>query len=240
MGLPWWLSGKEPACQSRTCGFDPWVRKILWRGKWQATSVFLPGKSHGQRNLVGYSPWGGKRVGHDLTNNNNFCTMYLCSHMWQFPQGGLLEGKESTKWKNTCFLINTAKFSLKESVRFICSPSVCESMCFLAASLQRILSIISTCVNLMGTKIFSLLISVPFDYMKLSLASVWQTWNLPYTPISKHCPGFPNKSNFSQGYHKSQSTSGQIRKRGFFPKTCYFYLLEKCYNTSIIRHFIPV
>ena len=39
-------------------GFDPWVGKILWRRKWQSTPVLLPGKSHGQRSLVGYSPWG--------------------------------------------------------------------------------------------------------------------------------------------------------------------------------------
>ena len=42
-----------------------WVGKILWRRKWQSTPVFLPGKSHGQRSLVGYSPWGCK-VRHDL------------------------------------------------------------------------------------------------------------------------------------------------------------------------------
>ena len=41
-------------------GFDPWVRKIPWRRKWQPTPVFLPGDSHGQRSLVGYSPWGHK------------------------------------------------------------------------------------------------------------------------------------------------------------------------------------
>ena len=41
----------------RRCGFDPWVRKIAWRRKWQPTPVFLPGKFHGQRSLVGYSPW---------------------------------------------------------------------------------------------------------------------------------------------------------------------------------------
>ena len=34
----------------------PWVGKILWRGKWQRTPVFLPGKSHAQRSLAGYSP----------------------------------------------------------------------------------------------------------------------------------------------------------------------------------------
>ena len=37
---------------------DTWVRKIPWRKKWQPTPLFLPGKSHRQRNLVGYSQWG--------------------------------------------------------------------------------------------------------------------------------------------------------------------------------------
>ena len=37
-----------------------------WRTKWQPTPVFLPGKSHEQRSLASYSPWGCKRVGHDL------------------------------------------------------------------------------------------------------------------------------------------------------------------------------
>ena len=59
-GLPRWLSGKESPCQSRRCRFDPWVRKISWRRKWQPTPVFLPGESPGQRSLAGYSPWGHK------------------------------------------------------------------------------------------------------------------------------------------------------------------------------------
>ena len=33
-----------------------WIRKIPWRRKWQLTSVFMPGKSHGLRSLVSYSP----------------------------------------------------------------------------------------------------------------------------------------------------------------------------------------
>ena len=41
-------------------GFSPWVRKILWRRKWQPTPVFLPGKSHQWRSLLGYSLWGPK------------------------------------------------------------------------------------------------------------------------------------------------------------------------------------
>ena len=40
--------------------FDLWVGKIRWRRKWQSTPVLLPGKSHGQRSLLGYSPWGRK------------------------------------------------------------------------------------------------------------------------------------------------------------------------------------
>ena len=48
--LPWWLSDKVTTCQSRRLRFSPWVRKILWRRKWQPTPVFLPGKPHGQRS----------------------------------------------------------------------------------------------------------------------------------------------------------------------------------------------
>ena len=58
-----WLCGKEYACHCRRCKrcrFDPWVRKIPWRRKWQPTPVFLPGKFHGQRSLAGYSPWSHK------------------------------------------------------------------------------------------------------------------------------------------------------------------------------------
>ena len=62
-GFPGSSSGKEPACQCRRLerrGFNPWVRKIPWRRKWQPAPVFLPGKSHGQRSLAGYSTWGCK------------------------------------------------------------------------------------------------------------------------------------------------------------------------------------
>ena len=57
----------KPACQCRRHrrrGFNPWVRKIPGRRKWQPTSLFLPRKSYGQRRLEGYSPWG-HRVRHD-------------------------------------------------------------------------------------------------------------------------------------------------------------------------------
>ena len=66
MGFPGGTSGKKPACQCRRQKrprFDPWVGKIYWRWAWQPTPVFLPGESHGQRSLMGYSPWAGKESG---------------------------------------------------------------------------------------------------------------------------------------------------------------------------------
>ena len=44
--------------QCRRPGVNPWVGTIPWRREWQPTPVFLPGESHGQRSLAGYSPWG--------------------------------------------------------------------------------------------------------------------------------------------------------------------------------------
>ena len=57
--------GKDSACQCRRPGFNPWVEKIPWGKEWLPTPIFLPVKFHGQRSLVGYSPWGHK--GSDMT-----------------------------------------------------------------------------------------------------------------------------------------------------------------------------
>ena len=55
MDFPGGASGNEPACQRRRIQntFDPWVKKIPWRRAWEPTLVFLPGESHGWRNLTG-------------------------------------------------------------------------------------------------------------------------------------------------------------------------------------------
>ena len=49
---------------------DSWVGKIPWRRKWQSTPALLPGKSHGWRSLIGYSPWGCKES--DTTERPHF------------------------------------------------------------------------------------------------------------------------------------------------------------------------
>ena len=60
--FPGGSDSKESPCQCRRHGFDPWVRKIPWRRKWQPTPGFLYGEPPGQRSLASYSPWGRKRV----------------------------------------------------------------------------------------------------------------------------------------------------------------------------------
>ena len=85
-GLPRWLSDKESACQCRRVkrhGFNPWVRKIPWRRKWQPTPALLPGNLHAQKSLVGYRPWSLKRVRHDLATQpqNNYEMAFKSSEL---------------------------------------------------------------------------------------------------------------------------------------------------------------
>ena len=69
-------SKKKKKLQCRRSGFhDPWVWKIPWSREWQHTQVFLPGKFHGQRSLVGYSPWGRKES--DMTERLTHTYVYL-------------------------------------------------------------------------------------------------------------------------------------------------------------------
>ena len=70
------MAKKEFTCQCRKCKrhrFNPWVGKIPWRRKWQPIPVFLPGEFHGQRSLVGCSPWA-HRVAHQACVRARVCT----------------------------------------------------------------------------------------------------------------------------------------------------------------------
>ena len=67
--------------QCRRPRFSLWVGKIRWRRKWQPTPVSLPGESHGQRSLAGYSPWGWKKSDTTewLTLSISFCSFHPSS-----------------------------------------------------------------------------------------------------------------------------------------------------------------
>ena len=96
-GLPRWYSSKESACQGRTLRFDPSVGKIPWSRKWQATPAFLPGKSHGQRSPVDYSPWGHK----ELDTAEHACTHTKCMYNKMIRRSLKLRAKENRhydKW----------------------------------------------------------------------------------------------------------------------------------------------
>ena len=73
--------GKESTSNAGDClpcrrpGFSLWFGKTPWRREWQLTSVFLPGKFHGQRSSVGYSPWGRK----ELDKTERLTLLYLFS-----------------------------------------------------------------------------------------------------------------------------------------------------------------
>ena len=80
--------------------FDPWVRKIPWRRKWQPPPVFLPGESHGGRSLVGYSPQ--ERKQSDTTERLHFCSARdvgaIPSQETRIPQvSGFLSPRATTK-----------------------------------------------------------------------------------------------------------------------------------------------
>ena len=77
--VPGGAGGNASSCQCRRRKgprFDPWVGKIPWRRKWQPIPVFLPGESHGERNLDCYTPWGGKEL--DTTKRTHRHT-----YMWR-------------------------------------------------------------------------------------------------------------------------------------------------------------
>ena len=95
LGFPRWLSGKKTTCQWGRHGFSPWIGKIPWRGKWQPTPLFLPGKSHGQRSLAVYSPWGRKEP--DMTEATEHAKLFNNYLLF-------LDGKHRDKGRETSYL----------------------------------------------------------------------------------------------------------------------------------------
>ena len=96
-----WLSGKNPPAKTRNAGYAVlvhlWVGKISWRKRWQPTPVFLPRKSYGQRRLVGYSPWGCKKLEHGWAHMHIYS---LYTHL-----------VESFFFVNECWILSNAFFA---------------------------------------------------------------------------------------------------------------------------------
>ena len=138
-GLPRWLSGKEPTCQCRKCRFDLWVRKILWRSKWQPIPVFLPGEFHGQRSMTGYSP-----RGHKESNT----TEQLSTHTFSSQTPQTTERNLTVKPAQQCgtasrsgkkILLNEILLRVRaKPPNSVFLPSSC-AMCLLESELQPIL-----------------------------------------------------------------------------------------------------
>ena len=97
MGFSGGTRGRESTRRCRRLnrhGFDPWVRKIPWRRQWQPTLVFLPGKSHRQRSLEGYCPWGHKES--DMAEWLGIHTHNKCIHEYTYT--------------HTCWQMNFSSF----------------------------------------------------------------------------------------------------------------------------------
>ena len=105
----WWRT----CVQRRRHKCDPWVGMISWRRKWRPTPVFLPGKSHGQRILAGYSPWGHKRVRHDsLTKEKQSISRILALSVLSDHESWGTRFSNSTNSIRDIFSLSLSLFSL--------------------------------------------------------------------------------------------------------------------------------
>ena len=98
-GLPWWFTQLRSGLQCRRLrpGFDPWIGTIPWSRKWQPTPVFLPGEFHGQRSLVGCSPWGRREsdtAEHTITAGRRGGTWHSLCPVRTQQEGSHLQAKE--------------------------------------------------------------------------------------------------------------------------------------------------
>ena len=87
-GIP---GGKESPCQHRRHGFDPWSNKNPWRRECNPLQYSSPGKSHGQRGLAGYRPWGSQRVPHNLATKQQQCERQQTRKQPEQRQGSVRE-----------------------------------------------------------------------------------------------------------------------------------------------------
>ena len=90
-GLPCGSVVKKSAFDARAARnfFQSLGQEDPWRRAWQPTLVFLPGEFHGQRSLVGSSPWGHKEL--DMTEVTN-------THDWVFIGRNVAKAETLILW----------------------------------------------------------------------------------------------------------------------------------------------
>ena len=104
---PLWLSWLRICLQYRRPEFSPWIGRIPWKREALPILVFLPEEFHGQRTLVGYSPWGQKES--DTTERlNTFNTYYIAQNISRFYRIELewINGY----YKKVVFLMNKSNY----------------------------------------------------------------------------------------------------------------------------------
>ena len=112
-------------------GFDPWVMKIPWRRAWQPTPLLLPGESHGQRSLAGYSP-------SRLLMNELEILYYLSMHFPGTCCIGCIRNKGPVSMNGDMFLkwvlmceerSDVTKYSFTSHLKVLCRLLLCMSQC---------------------------------------------------------------------------------------------------------------
>ena len=91
----------DNAVVERDKGSETWVGKIPWSRKWQHAPV-MPGKFHGQRSLVDYSPWGHKELDMTERTHTHTQTLHCTSNSYYSVLCGDLNGKETQKGGYVC------------------------------------------------------------------------------------------------------------------------------------------
>ena len=133
--------------QCRRPGFNPWVGKIPWRRAWQSTPVFLPGKSHGQRTLVGYSPWSHiesditQWLTHTHTHTHtpiaiSWVTFLLEKKNWWVKRTSSFPYPRAAVDHLTVFIINDNATAAHQSTHYQVLPCLGHCVCYIRLPIQ--------------------------------------------------------------------------------------------------------
>ena len=120
-GLPWWLRWQRLHLQGGRPGFQPWLRKILWRGNGNPLQYSCLEDFHGERSLVGYSSWGHKEV--DTTERLTPSLSLSIKHKhacFFFIRNKDLQGWDSDSF-TTCTVSNALRQKKVEGLLPLCS-----------------------------------------------------------------------------------------------------------------------